>query len=272
MSKTLAMSRGFRVFPLRRTTDDKPGVVTAWVLSVLLLLIWQGAAMFMPPYLLPSPVEVFPLIVELFSTGSFYYNSAMSLWHVAASITVAFAVSLVIAVLAHFQPVIRKAVYERLNLFLSSFSTIGWTFLAIMWFGLNEFTVIFAVAVTLTPFALSNLRTSLEELDPEAVEMAASFGRSRLRNLQLVILPLMVPYIFATLRICLGVAWKVVLTAELFGGASGLGYLVSRARANFEIPTLFAIFVVIVCFVYLTDKYVLDVIHRRLRKNYAALG
>lgn len=228
--------------------------------------------MFMPPYLLPSPVEIAPVLVDLFSTGSFYKNAGMSLWHVAASISLSFLVALSISLLAHFQPVTQKAIYERLNLFLSSFSTIGWTFLAIIWFGLNEFTVIFAVAITLLPFALSNLRTSLEELDAEAVEMASSFGRSRWRNLQLVLLPLMVPYIFATLRICLGVAWKVVLTAELFGGTSGLGYLVSRARADFDIPKLFAIILIIICFVYFTDKYILDVIQRRLRKNYAGLG
>ena len=48
--------------------------------------------------------------------------------------------------------------------------------------------------------------------------------------LALVIVPSLYPFIFATLRIMFGVAWKVTLTAELFGGNSGLGYMINHAR------------------------------------------
>ncbi len=44
---------------------------------------------------------------------------------------------------------------------------------------------------------------------------------------------------FATLRIMFGVAWKVTLTAELFGGNSGLGYLINMARQDFDTTTIF---------------------------------
>ena len=142
-------------------------------------------------------------------------------------------------------------------------------FLAVVWFGLNELTVIFVVAITLVPFALSNLRAGLEQLDHDMIELARSFGRKRLRLVRLMLLPLLVPYVFATLRACLGVAWKVVLTAELFGGSSGLGYQISRARAEVDIPAIFAIIAIIVALVYATDKYLLEPTQRRLRRNYA---
>jgi NitT/TauT family transport system permease protein/sulfonate transport system permease protein len=121
----------------------------------------------------------------------------------------------------------------------------------------------------LLPFALSNLRAGLQELDHDIIEMAGSFGRHRGRLVGMAIMPLMVPYIFATLRICLGVAWKVMLTAELFGGTSGLGHLISRARADFDTPAIFAIIVIIVAFVYASDKLLLEPMQARLRRNYA---
>ena len=248
------------------------GIWTARGLTLSFVLLWQVLSFYLPPYLLPAPLAVAQAVVQLFGDASFYRHAALSIWHVVGSILVAFVIGLTLALIGHFLPVTQHGIYNRLNLFLSSFSTIGWTFLALMWFGLNDVTVMFAVSITLLPFALSNLRTSLEQLDSDLVEMASSFGRSRPRLLKLLILPLMVPYIFATLRICLGVSWKVVLTAELFGGTSGLGYLVSRARANMDVPKLFAIIVVIVCFVYVTDKYVLEKIQGRLRKNHAATG
>ena len=42
------------------------------------------------------------------------------------------------------------------------------------------------------------------------------------------------PYAFATLRTSFGVSWKVVLTAELFGGAGGMGYILNKSRQEFE--------------------------------------
>jgi NitT/TauT family transport system permease protein/sulfonate transport system permease protein len=139
----------------------------------------------------------------------------------------------------------------------------------VIWFGLNDFTVIFVVAMTLMPFALSNLRAALQDLDQEMVEMARSFGRRRVRLVRLMLLPLMIPYLFATLRICLGVAWKVMLTAELFGGVSGFGHVISRARADLDTATIFAIIVIIVALVYVTDKFVFEPLNLRMRRNYA---
>jgi NitT/TauT family transport system permease protein/sulfonate transport system permease protein len=241
---------------------------TAHVLSVLFLLIWAGAAGVLPDYLLPGPIDVTRQAASLLMSPAFLTHGLLSLWHIVASIAAAFAIGMALALLMHFVPMSRMAINGRLNPFLSSFSTVGWVFLSVIWFGLNEFTVIFVVAITLLPFALSNLRAGLQELDQELIEMARSFGRRRIRLVGLVLLPLMVPYIFATLRICLGVAWKVVLTAELFGGTSGLGYLISRARAEFDTPVIFAIIVIIVAFVYAGDRFMLERCQLRLRRNY----
>lgn len=255
--------------PAVRSPRLRTGVFVTHALSALFLVIWGAAAGVVPDYLLPGPIEVVRLAAALLVSPPFVLNALFSLWHIAASIALAGAVGMVLALTGHFLPASRLAIYRRLNPFLSSFSTVGWIFLAVIWFGLNEFTVIFVVAVTLLPFALSNLRAGLQELDRDIIEMAGSFGRHRGRLVGMAIMPLMVPYIFATLRICLGVAWKVMLTAELFGGTSGLGHLISRARADFDTPAIFAIIVIIVAFVYASDKLLLEPMQARLRRNYA---
>jgi NitT/TauT family transport system permease protein len=247
----------------------RPGVWTAHLLSVLVVIAWGAAAAVLPSYLLPGPIVVATSAIELLSSANFLLNALLSLWHIMASIAIAFTGGLVLALAMHFAPVLRLAINGRLNPFLSSFSTIGWVFLAIFWFGLTDFTVIFVVAVTLLPFALSNVRAGLDSLDGEMIELAKSFGRRRRRLLRMMLLPLLVPYLFATLRICLGVAWKVVLTAELFGGSSGLGYQISRARADLDIPAIFAIILIIVAIVTITDKLLLEPVQLHLRRNYA---
>ena len=253
----------------RRPSSISFSTLTTHALTLVLLLIWAGAAGVLPPYLLPGPLAVAREIGLLLITPSFLFNGLFSIAHIAASIACAMAIGMGLALMMYFLPATRLAIIGRLNPFLASFSTVGWVFLAVIWFGLNDFTVVFVVAATLMPFSLSNLRTGLQELDAEIIEMGRSFSRERLRVVMMVLLPLMVPYIFATLRICLGVAWKVVLTAELFGGTSGLGYLISRARADFDNPKIFAMIAIIVAFVYLSDKFVIEPVQRLLRNNYA---
>ena len=89
--------------------------------------------------------------------------------------------------------------------------------MAILWFGIDSGTVIFTVAMVLTPFAIVNLRTGLLELDRDLLELGRSIHRSRFREFKKIVVPMLAPYGFATLRTSFGVSWKVVLTAELFG-------------------------------------------------------
>jgi NitT/TauT family transport system permease protein/sulfonate transport system permease protein len=86
----------------------------------------------------------------------------------------------------------------------------------------------------------------------------------------LVIVPSLYPFIFATLRIMFGVAWKVTLTAELFGGNTGLGYMINMARQEFDTATIFAAIILIIGFVHGTDQYVLAPLQASVSRHYAS--
>ena len=84
-----------------------------------------------------------------------------------------------------------------------------------------------------------------------------------------MIVPSLYPFIFATLRIMFGVAWKVTLTAELFGGNSGLGYMINLARQEFDTATIFAAIILIIAFVHSVDQFVLAPLQARVSRHYA---
>jgi NitT/TauT family transport system permease protein len=79
---------------------------------------------------------------------------------------------------------------------------------------------------------------------------------------------MLVPYMFATLRMSFGVAWKVTLTAELFGGNAGVGYLLNVARQEFETETIFAIILFILLFVACAEVLLFRPLQRRLDRRY----
>lgn len=73
-----------------------------------------------------------------------------------------------------------------------------------------------------------------------------------------------------TTRISFGVAWKVALTAELFGGNTGLGYLLNLARQDFDMPLVLGVIIIIVAFVYSTDRFVFAPIQTVLARHHGA--
>jgi NitT/TauT family transport system permease protein len=229
---------------------------------------WWAYSQFVPAYLLPGPVPVLRRMAAFVADAQLALQLAISLGHVAAAITLSFALGAAMAFAAHYLWPARKLVDARITPFLNAFSGIGWLFLAILWFGIDSTTVIFAVTMILVPFATINIRTGLTELDAELVELGRSLSRSRPRLFFKLLVPMLVPYIFATLRTSFGVAWKVTLTAELFGGNAGVGYLLNVARQEFDTETIFAIILFILLFVAGAETLVFRPLQRRLDRRY----
>jgi NitT/TauT family transport system permease protein len=236
--------------------------------TVAALTVWWVYSLFVPAYQLPGPVAVAQRMLAFVSDPLLALQLGISLAHVVTAIAFAFVVGAALAFCAHYLPASRLLIDSRATPFLNAFSGIGWLFLAILWFGIDSTTVIFAVTMILIPFTAINLRTGLIELDSELVELGRSLTRARWRRLGKLLVPMLVPYMFATLRISFGVAWKVTLTAELFGGNAGVGYLLNVARQEFDTETIFAVILFILLFVACMEVFVFRPLQRKLDRRY----
>ena len=233
--------------------------------------IWLIYSSLVESYVMPAPWAVFSrlgfMFTDVHEIGHMFYSFA----HIIASVVISFVIGSGLAFLAHYQGTFERMVHGRLSPFLNSFSGIGWTFLAIIWFGISDVTVVFVISMVLIPFAIINMREALVNLDQERIEMSLSFSRSGWRRFRLIILPSLYPFIFATIRISFGVAWKVALTAELFGGNTGLGYMLNLARQDFDMPLVLAVIVVIIAFVYSTDRWIFARIQAHLARHHGTV-
>jgi NitT/TauT family transport system permease protein/sulfonate transport system permease protein len=243
--------------------------LAAHLFTLLFLLSWQVASLLAPSYLLPGPLLVVQRLWQFVTSARDLGHLGASLFHVVAAIAISFVIGSLLALIPYYVPVLRLAIERRIGPFLNAFSAIGWTLLSIMWFGVTPLTVIFAISAVLVPFALVNMAAGLANADQEIMEMAGSFTRNRIRVFQLVIVPSLYPFVFATLRIMFGVAWKVTLTAELFGGNSGLGYMINLSRQEFDTTTIFAAIVLIIVVVHSMDRYVLGPLQASVSHHYA---
>jgi len=221
------------------------------------------------PVVLPGPIAVLRSLWELAISTRGVRHLVASILHVCVAVAVSFLIGGLLALAAHYMRVVRFAVHNRLGPFLNSFSGIGWMLLALMWFGVGGVSVIFAISAVLVPFALVNTAAGLAALDETMTEMGRSFTRNRWRQFLLVTLPSLYPFVFATLRIMFGVAWKVTLTAELFAGDEGLGYVINLSRQEYDTSAIFAVIIVIIAFVYSTDRFILAPLQTRFERQYA---
>ncbi len=251
----------------RRDRSRQRWVANLFVLAAL--LAWWGYSRVIPVYQLPGPELVAGRMLDFMIVPALRTQLFISLGHVSSAIVISFFIGLTAALAAHHLWLLRGFIDERLTPFLNAFSGIGWLFLAILWFGVTSVTVIFAVTMILIPFAIINIRTGLTELDREIGELGRSLTRDPFRRFWKLTVPMLVPYFFATLRTAFGVSWKVVLTAELFGGNAGVGYLLNVARQEFDTETIFAVIGFIILFVYLAEVLFFAPLQRSLSRRFA---
>lgn len=242
--------------------------LAAHLFVAALLAVWALASLRLPGYALPAPLTVLEQIGAFLVSAKLAGHIAASIFHVAAALAFAFLVGTALAMAGHYVPITRVLI-GRLSAFLNSFSSIGWALLAILWFGLNDASVIFVIGIIILPIYMINMQAALDQLDADLIEMTTSFTRSWPRTFSLIVLPALYPFMLATTRLAFGIAWKVALTAELFGGNSGFGFLINIARQDIDTPRIFAVIALMIVISYATDHLIFAPLERYLTRHYA---
>lgn len=110
----------------------------------------------------------------------------------------------------------------------------------ILLLGLGETSKVFVIFwATLFPILLATIG-GVKEVDRRLVEMAETYGATRLTIFRRVVLPAAVPAIFVGLRLSATTALLLLIAAEMIGANKGVGFQVMNAQYNFQIPLMFA--------------------------------
>jgi NitT/TauT family transport system permease protein/sulfonate transport system permease protein len=238
-------------------------------LFVLAMLgAWALASLRLPGYVLPTPWTVLRQTIDFVTTGKLAVQIFASIFHVAAALMIGFLAGTAIAVTGYYLKV-TQVLIGRIAAFLNSFSSIGWALLAILWFGLNDLSVIFVIAIIILPIFIINMQAALDQVDRELIEMAQSYSRRWWRSFRLIVLPSLYPFMLASLRLAFGIAWKVALTAELFGGNSGFGFVINLAHQSINTPQIFVVIAIMIVISYVTDHLIFAPLQRHLTRHYA---
>jgi len=171
------------------------------------------------------------------------WNLLISLRRVAIGYFLASLVAVPLGILMGISTVARKGFNPYVQL-LKPVSPLAWLPLGLYIFRDSEVTGVFIIFISSIWPTLINTAFGVANVDQEYLDVAKTIGASRLRTIFKVIIPAALPNIVSGLRISMGIAWLVIVAAEMLLG-TGLGYFIWNEWNNLYIPNiLVAIFII----------------------------
>ena len=203
------------------------------VVAVWSLLYW------IYPRLLPSPASTVREAIRLVSDGTFFFHMYQSLRRVFVGSLVAMFFSIGVGIYMG-TVVMGERFFQPLVVLGLTIPGLMWALIAVMLFGINEWSPYFAVTVTIFPMLVINIWAGVKALDKELIDMSRVFHFTPWMKISQVIIPQLVPNIFAATRYGLGLAWKVVVVVEMFGTSNGVGYQVMKSYQELNMEGVIA--------------------------------
>jgi len=199
------------------------------LVATAFLLSWEGAVRLSGSDLFPRPIEVAGGIVELVEKGLLFKYIVASLFRVTWGFFLAVLLGVPFGLLLGWFGWAFKAFNPMIQV-LRPISPIAWIPVAILWFGVSDAAPVFLIFLaSVFPITVS-ATAAVQNMQLVYLRAARNFGLTRMQLFRRVILPATLPQIITGVRIALGVAWLVVVAAEMIAVNSGLGYLIIDAR------------------------------------------
>ena len=194
-----------------------------------LLLLWEAGIRFGHAPLLPGPAAAGRALIELARKGLLARHVVASLFRVTWGYLLAVAVGVPAGIVLAWYRRAGLAVAPLVEI-VRPISALAWIPLAILWFGVGDVAAVFIIFVaSALPLTVSAM-SAVANVSAVHWNAARNFGLSPAQIARRVLLPAILPQLLVGLRLALGIAWLVVVAAEMIAVNSGLGFLIVDAR------------------------------------------
>lgn len=218
---------------------DRRGRFLPWMVACAVLALWavcSGVGL-LPETIFPRPQDVGKAFLEEAGSGRLTDDIIASLFRVGIGFTLAALVGIPLGLLLGLRFRVRVALLPLVN-FSRALSPLAWIPFAIFWFGIGDAPAIFLIFMSVVfPLTLATL-AAVSQVPQVYFRVARDYGLSGTALLTQVTLPAIMPEVITALRVTAGLAWLVVVAAEMIAGRDGLGYLIWDARNGLRMDLL----------------------------------
>ncbi|HTJ50842.1 MAG TPA: ABC transporter permease [Cyclobacteriaceae bacterium] len=210
------------------------------------LLLWSviSYADLFPAYALPSPGAVLNSFQEELVAGRLLNDIIASLWRVAVGFVVSAVLGIPIGLWMGQHLYARQAFVPMLN-FFRFLSPLAWIPFAILWFHIGDKPAIFLIFMaTFFPLVLATM-VAVASIPSIYFRVAQDYHYKGVELLTKVTFPAVLPQVIIALRVSYGIAWVVIVAAEMVGCQDGLGYGIWEARNGLRLDSAVCYMIVI---------------------------
>lgn len=243
-----------------------PGGWRGVALPLAVLAAWQavGDLGWTDPTLLPTPLTVLGELGRLVVTGELFTHLAVSFQRVMLGFAAGTVVAIVLGALTGYSLAWRAYVDPSVHA-LRTIPGLAWIPMFILWFGIDEGSKIALIALAAFFPTYLNFMSGIARVDRKLVEVGRVNGLVGTRLVATILLPYSLPFLFVGLRQSMGVAWLVVVAAELMGASSGIGYLLMDGQMTGRPHLVMACMIVFALSGKTTDAVLAAIARRVLR-------
>ena len=198
------------------------------------VVLWQVASYFVPPFVIPG----WQLILKAFIELRFDYV-AVTLARLMVSLVVSFVIGVALAAVMNQQKIVDQMLTPFVRM-LMSVPAICWVVFSILWFKGVEARILFVMVVVSMPIFLVDTLDAMKGVSRDLDQMIKSFHPTWWERFSKLIIPTILPTVLTSWKINLSQSIRVILTAELVGATSGIGYGLVLAEETFSIAVVFA--------------------------------
>ncbi len=197
--------------------------------SALLLALWHCSVVWTATKIFPSPRDVERGLAELLRHHVLWNDIGDSLRRVSVGFGTAALIGIPLGLVLGWYPAANQVVNPVMQI-LRPISPIAWIPIAIILFGVGDRAAMFLIFLgAFFPIVVACIN-GVSNVPSVFRRAGRNFGLTPVQLLAKVVFPAALPQILVGLRIALGIAWLVVVAAEMIAVDSGLGYLVIDSR------------------------------------------
>ena len=229
-----ARTRGRDAFGGVRLSTLQQRALAAGAVAGAVVLWWLVCALgLIDKVLLPPPGEVVTALVRALLDGSLAGHVGISLLRVLEGFFLALIFAVPIGILMGSSQIAHGTIDPLVEL-VRPIPPIAMIPLAILWFGIGEISKVFIIAYGAFFPILINTMAGFRDVDRVHIRAAQTLGAGRREIFRDVILRSAFPHIVTGARLGMGMAFIVLVAAELIASSAGLGYLINDARYSFR--------------------------------------
>ena len=229
-----------------RRTLTAVGLPVAGIV-LFLGLWWLALTLLVPPSSFLArfaPDLTVRALVQLVVSGEIWPHVLASLRRVVIGLLLSAAVGIPLGLAVGSLPLLARTTGPVFQ-FIRMVSPLSWTPLAIILLGVGDSAVYFLITIgAMWPIVL-NTSAAVMALDPRWITVGRSLGANRWEIAQTIVWPAIRPQVLTGLRLAVGLAWIILVPAEMLGVDSGLGYFILDTRDRLAYPELMAAIIVI---------------------------